>query len=449
MDNRYDIIIVGSGMAGLSSALSCRYHNNLNKILVLEKSNVYGGTTAKSGGMMWFPKPNNNQTNSIQSYIKYLTQNYQTINDKRDIEWIDFFVKESYNILQKFFVKNRIFPNVIPLSTFYEKNPLLSDYINDNIHDDNLITGYGHSCGISKNEKTTSSYVLQYLSKLCLKYKDSISKYAAKDWTICRMLLFYLSLPYKNVFITTGTGADVCKYMHNACKSNNIKMKTNHSVTGLIWDEVNGNNKCIGVIINNGENKIYSKYGVIFANGGYASNVELCDKYLSIKTYTTCAVKESTGDFINIIQDFNARSTENDVNKIKLRNLDKAWYGQNVLNDYIAKGRNLNGMYTQFTLYGESMFVINKYGKRFMNEKCSYHNKLTKYYIPNNNVDNDYRLTFLIYDEKTRKKYSIHPSSYYIRGKDIDELANNIRKYLTKMHRILIILHWMLILKII
>ncbi len=49
----YDVIVVGSGAAGMTAALSAA-HRGL-KVLVVEKAAHFGGSTARSGGGVWIP----------------------------------------------------------------------------------------------------------------------------------------------------------------------------------------------------------------------------------------------------------------------------------------------------------------------------------------------------------------------------------------------------------
>ena len=52
-DSEFDLVIVGSGAAGMACAL--RAHDLGAKVVILEKSPSYGGSTAMSGGVVWVP----------------------------------------------------------------------------------------------------------------------------------------------------------------------------------------------------------------------------------------------------------------------------------------------------------------------------------------------------------------------------------------------------------
>lgn len=53
LDEEYDVVVVGSGAAGMAAALTAAKHGL--STVVLEKAGHYGGSTARSGGGVWIP----------------------------------------------------------------------------------------------------------------------------------------------------------------------------------------------------------------------------------------------------------------------------------------------------------------------------------------------------------------------------------------------------------
>jgi 3-oxosteroid 1-dehydrogenase len=53
VDEEYDVVVVGSGAAGMTAALTAARHGL--RAVVVEKAAHFGGSTARSGGGVWIP----------------------------------------------------------------------------------------------------------------------------------------------------------------------------------------------------------------------------------------------------------------------------------------------------------------------------------------------------------------------------------------------------------
>ena len=105
IDHEYDVIVVGSGNGALTSAICS--HDGGAKVLVIEKSNQFGGTSATSGGGVWIP---NNR------YAK--------------AENVDDSVEDARNYIQSVSPEGKINNDLI--ETYIEQGPIMVDYLHEN-----------------------------------------------------------------------------------------------------------------------------------------------------------------------------------------------------------------------------------------------------------------------------------------------------------------------------
>ncbi|QBR03265.1 FAD-dependent oxidoreductase [Paraburkholderia pallida] len=73
-----DVLVIGSGAGGLSTAITARKHGL--SVVVVEKADCFGGTTAFSGGVLWIPGNRHASANGVadtreaaRTYLQYET----------------------------------------------------------------------------------------------------------------------------------------------------------------------------------------------------------------------------------------------------------------------------------------------------------------------------------------------------------------------------------------
>ena len=97
-EHTVDVLVVGTGGAGMTAALAANKRGL--DTLVIEKTNSFGGSTARSGGGVWIP--NNyalqaaGQGNPVQETRDYL---YEVIGDTVARERIDAFIDHGPEML--------------------------------------------------------------------------------------------------------------------------------------------------------------------------------------------------------------------------------------------------------------------------------------------------------------------------------------------------------------
>ena len=104
-DEAFDVVVVGSGAGGMSTAITAK-KNGLS-VAIVEKEPVFGGTTAFSGGVLWIPLNRHARDAGIAdsrddaiTYMKQETGNYYSAEAVEAFidagpEMVDFFERET------------------------------------------------------------------------------------------------------------------------------------------------------------------------------------------------------------------------------------------------------------------------------------------------------------------------------------------------------------------
>jgi hypothetical protein len=310
-DGEVDIIVVGSGVAGLATALFSRWKGD--KVLLLEKASALGGTTRKAAFWYWVPNNAAMRAAGIEDpksdCIRYMARLSRP---------------EMYN------------PKA-PRFGLPEWEYSQYEAIYDNA--------------------STATELLRKKGALDYRHCDFVPDYWAElpeDKAPKGRVL----LP-KDARETMSDGGEVAiRTMSAAARRDGVDIRTGHRVQRLIR---NSAGEVVGVEADTtkGKKRFFARKAVVFCSGGFTHDIELRKNYLSAPVYGGCAARSNEGDFIFIASAVGAQ----------LRNMNYAWMCPIVFEKAIAKDPGLIGT---FSPSGDSMIYVNKEGRRVANEKLAY-----------------------------------------------------------------------------
>ena len=310
-DAEVDIIVVGSGVAGLATALFSRWHGN--KVLVLEKVAELGGTTRKAA--FWYWVPNNAAMRAAG-----------TKDPKKDC--IRYMARLS---------RPEIYNSEAPRFGVPEWEYSQYEAVYDNAS--------------AATEMLSKKGALEY------RHCDFVPDYWAE--------LPEDKAPKGRVLLPKGAresmsdGGEVAiQTMSAAAKRDGVDIRTGHRVQRVIKNTAG---EIIGVEADatKGRKRFFARKAVVFCSGGFTHNVELRKNYLNVPVYGGCAAMSNEGDFVYIASPLGAQ----------LRNMNYAWMCPIIFEKAIARDPGLIGT---FSPSGNSMIYVNKEGRRVSNEKLAY-----------------------------------------------------------------------------
>jgi 3-oxosteroid 1-dehydrogenase len=341
-DAEADIIAVGSGVAGLATALFGCWHGN--KVLVLEKASQLGGTTRKAA--FWYWVPNNAAMRAAG-----------TKDPKKDC--IRYMAR-----LSRPEIYNPDAPRFgVPQWEYSQYEAIY----------DNASTA---------TELLSKEGALEY--RHCDFVPDYWAELAEDKAPKGRVLL------PKDARETMSDGGEVAiRTMSGAAKRDGVDIRTGHRVQRLIRNRAG---EVIGVEADTakGKKRFLARKAVVFCTGGFTHDVELRKNYLSAPVYGGCAARSNEGDFIYIAGAVGAQ----------LRNMNYAWMCPIVFEKAMARDPGLIGT---FSPSGDSMIYVNKEGRRVANEKLAY-NEMAQVFFQWDGARSEYPnlLLIAIWDQRSQ-----------------------------------------------
>ncbi len=385
MRTETDLVVVGAGAAGYTAAITARRRGL--SVILLEKRQEFGGTTARSGTWIWIPN--------------HRLMREEGMEDPR-IDALKYMARLSFPDLYR--------PDEPDLGLGEEVHQLFGTFY------DNASEAL---------EELTSAGAI-----------DPVMRRDAPDYFA---ELPEDKAPYGRVIVSRGrmrpdqlTGAEWVQDLHASAVRLGVDVRLGHRVLDVLGDATTGISGVVA-IADGLETRIKARRGVVFATGGYTHNRELMSDHMPTPIRYGGASRGSEGDFLRIGQRVGTR----------MRNLGYGWLApiplEPVLKDPMSFTTNI------FALRGDSMILVNKYGKRTVNEKSPYH-ELGLSMLRWDSAKAEYpdvRL-FMIFDQGCREHFSDWtsgnpippldaPDGFLVRGESLKELADALSTRLASL----------------
>ena len=347
-EHECDVVVVGTGAAGATAALYAQAGGA--QVIVLEKAPLFGGTTAKSGGVYWIPNHPIERERGLKEPRDATLQamchaSYPLLFDP---------VKPHYGLAQNDYEL---------IETFYDR-------------------GADAVVGLEK----MGALVSMPADVLVGPMPDYIEPPGAAKIVDRR----YWAKKADGSF---GLGDEMVRQLRAALDAKKIPILLGHRAQRAL---VNPRGDVVGLEVQGkaaAPLRVRARRGVVFASGGFTHDDELVRNFQPGPIFGGCAVPTNQGDFVRIAESLGAR----------LGHMQSAWRAQVVLEQALQFSSTPDDV---FMPPGDSMILVNRFGRRVVDEKANY-NERTRVHFAWDPVRHEWAnlLLFMVYDQRTAELF--------------------------------------------
>lgn len=348
-----DIVVIGSGAAGFSAAITARAGGA--SVILLEKASAVGGTTARSGGGYWIP------SNRYQQEADYA--------DNRE-DCLRYMARYSYPHLYR--------EDAPHLGLPQREYGLLEAYCNNACRTVDFLDEIGALHSILE---------INWTGKAQVDYQNHLPE---------NKNIRGRSIYPRTEESTIGMGAELIRQLEGWARAHEITIITDCEAHTLLTD---AQGRVSGVLARHQGQGIHFTAGkaIIFGSGGYSHNAEYMLQFQRGPHYGGCSVPTNTGDFIRMAGQIGAR----------IGNTAGAFRAQSMIEMAL---REPGGSSNVFYLPGDSMMLVNKYGLRIVDEKRNYTDRaMVHFQWDAQKAEWTNLVTFMLYDHRTASLWQGYP----------------------------------------
>jgi succinate dehydrogenase/fumarate reductase flavoprotein subunit len=426
-DQVVDVVVVGSGAGGLAAAVTAGAKSL--EVLVLEKDSLYGGTTARSGGVVWTPCNPMSQAlgiaDSVQDARTYLMgESGAAFNAEK----VDAFLNNGPRMVE--FFQRETSLQFVPVPEFSDYHP---DRPGGRPGGRSILAAPfdGRLLGEKLKQLRPPLKEITFVGMM-FNASEEVQHFFNATRSLRSALYVVKRLASHGIeMITHGratrltNGNALVARLAKSAFDLGIPIWLNSPVVRLISDA----GRVTGVVVKSGDGvrRVGARLGVVLAAGGFPQDVERRKRLFphapTGREHLSPAPASNTGDGLCLAESVAGHIVEDLPHAA-------AWIP-------VSQVRWPNGELGTFPhlidRYKPGVICVTREGKRFVNESDSYHDVGAAMQTANAGRD---AVTFLICDHRALRRYGLgfvkpfplplYPhlkSQYLYRGKTVGELA--------------------------
>jgi len=383
-DQEFDVVVVGSGGAGLTAAIVA--HDAGASVAIIEKAKVVGGTTAVSGGVVWVPNnhhmPEVGIEDSRDDALEYMTR---LADGRSDNSLVELFLDTAPQMIR--YLEEKAGLEFSSLERYPDYHP---EFAGGRPGGRSLDPGLFNTNELGEHKNK--------LRRSPVFGMTAMTVGEATEWGVfsnpAALPFKLLGERYQQGLVCYG--GSLVGRMFKALIERNLMPMLSSAGKELIVEE----GRVIGIVVEkDGELiRIGARHGVVLASGGFEWNKELNVQFLGGQLTHPNSPPGNDGDGLRMAMSVGA----------DLANMSEAWWCPSVvIPDEQYDGVQLNrGDFATRSL--PHSVIVNRKGHRFVNEAHNY-NDMMKPFFNFDPVDYDRPNlpAWIVFDQAYMNKYAL------------------------------------------